>query len=77
MKKERFMIKDNRGASLIAVLVALSVVSILGVIISQLTVTNIQMKEAERQAKTIFYNAEAVMDDLTAGLNNSAQILGL
>ena len=72
MKKERFMIKDNRGASLIAVLVALSVVSILGVIISQLTVTNIQMKEAERQAKTIFYNAEAVMDDLTAGLNNYA-----
>ena len=72
MKKDRFMIKDNRGASLIAVLVTLAVVSILGVIISNLTVTNIQMKEAERQSKTIFYSAEAVMDDLTAGLNQYA-----
>lgn len=72
MKRDRFMIKDNKGASLIAVLVTLAVVSILGVIISNLTVTNIQMKEAERQSKKIFYDAEAIMDDLTAGLNNYA-----
>ena len=61
--------KNNKGASLIAVLVAISVVSIMGIIITQLTVTNIQMKEVERQAKTNFYDAEHIMDELTAGLN--------
>ncbi|MBR6478065.1 MAG: hypothetical protein IKS85_06425 [Lachnospiraceae bacterium] len=60
---------NNKGASLIAVLVAISVVSIMGIIITQLTVTNLQMKEVERQGKTNFYDAEHVMDDLTAGLN--------
>ena len=69
MGKQLFQKLNNKGASLIAVLVAISVVSIMGIIITQLTVTNLQMKEVERQGKTNFYDAEHVMDDLTAGLN--------
>lgn len=60
---------QNRGASLIAVITAIVFVSIIGVVITQLTITNIQMKEMEQQGKTNFYSAEEVMDDLVAGMN--------
>ncbi|MBR6152244.1 MAG: hypothetical protein IKQ25_13265 [Lachnospiraceae bacterium] len=72
MEKLWSLRKDNRGASLIAVLISLAVVSVMGIIIAQITVTNIQMKEVERQSKTNFYDAERVMDDLTSGLNGFA-----
>ncbi len=72
MDMRRFLKLNNRGASLIAVLVSLAVVSLMGIVIAQITVTNIQMKEVERQSKTNFYDAEHVMDDLTAGLNGIA-----
>ena len=64
--------EQNRGASLIAVLVAMIFVGILGMLIAQITITNIQLKEAERGSKSNFYSAETVMDDLTSGLNNKA-----
>jgi hypothetical protein len=44
----------------------------IGIIVTNLTITNIQMKEAERQTKHVFYEAEEVMDDLAAGLNRAA-----
>lgn len=72
MGKHKSLKLNNKGASLIAVLVAISVVSIMGIVITQLTITNLQMKEVERQGKTNFYDAEHVMDDLTAGLNGIA-----
>ncbi|MBE5863347.1 MAG: hypothetical protein E7295_10915 [Lachnospiraceae bacterium] len=74
MKKYLKLFKDNRGASLIAVLVSIAVVSVIGAVITQLTITNIQMKEIERQAKTNFYDAEHVMNDLAAGLNKMAAV---
>lgn len=64
--------KDNRGASLIAVLVAIAVVGVMGTVIMQLTVTNIQMKEVERQSKTNFYTAEQVLDMVVANVNEKA-----
>lgn len=70
---DRWTLKqNNKGASLIAVLVTIAVVGVMGIIISQITVTNIQMKEVERQGKTNFYDAEQVMDDLASGLNGVA-----
>lgn len=71
----RWSLKEqNRGASLIAVLVALVFVGIMGMIIAQITITNIQLKEAERGSKANFYSAEGIMDDLTSGLNNEASV---
>jgi len=64
--------KDNRGASLIAVLVAIAVVGVMGTVIMQLTVTNIQLKEVERQSKTNFYTAEEILDRVTANINEKA-----
>lgn len=70
---KRWSLKEqNRGASLMAVLVSMIFVGVIGMMIAQLTITNIQLKEAERASKVNFYSAEAVMDDLTSGLNNRA-----
>lgn len=71
--RNRWSLKgQNKGASLLAVLVALIFVGIIAVIIMNITITNIQMREIEESGKENFYSAEAVMDDLTAGLNNVA-----
>lgn len=72
MKSYRSLKGQNRGASLIAVVTAIVFVGIIGAVVTQLTVTNIQMKEMEQHGKTHFYSAEEVMDDLVSGLNVKA-----
>ena len=52
---------ENRGASLLAVLIVLVVVSAIAVVITKVTITNIQMKEVERGTKKNFYSAESVI----------------
>lgn len=69
MSKGESLKKDNRGASLLAVLVVLITVTAIAVIITKLTITNIQMKEVERGTKKNFYSAESVMDELYAGVS--------
>ena len=59
--------RDNRGASLLAVLILMVVVSAIAVVITKITIVNIQMKEVERGTKKNFYSAESVMDALHAG----------
>ena len=59
--------RDNRGASLLAVLILMVVVSAIAVVITKITIVNIQMKEVERGTKKNFYSADAVMDDLRTG----------
>ena len=54
--------RDNRGASLLAVLILMVVVSAIAVVITKITIVNIQMKEVERGTKKNFYSADAVMD---------------
>ena len=46
---------ENRGASLLAVLIVLVVVSVIAVVITKVTITNIQMKEVERGTKKNFF----------------------
>ncbi len=72
MKNKWSLKGQNRGASLIAVLVTIMFVSLIGVVISQITITNIQMKEVEQRGKTNFYDAEKYLDDLAAGMNTKA-----
>lgn len=45
--------QDNRGASLLAVLVLMVVVSLIAVVITKITIVNIEMKEVERGTKKI------------------------
>ena len=74
MKKRWSLKGQNRGASLIAVLAAISFVCIIGIVVSQITITNIQMKQMEQMGKENFYDAEKVLDDLAAGLNSKAAV---
>ena len=69
MKNTLFSKLNDEGASLIAVLVAIVVVGVMGSIVMQLTVTNLQMKEIERQTKKNFYSAEEFMGYLTNQIN--------
>lgn len=64
--------KQNTGASLIAVVIALVVVGIIGMLIAQLTITNIHMKEVESSSKKNFYKTEKCMDEIQVKLNEFA-----
>lgn len=72
MKKNSFP-KDDRGASLLAVLILMVVVSAIAVVITKITIVNIQMKEVERGTKKNFYSADAIMDDLRTGAREQAE----
>ena len=69
MNQKRWSKLNNRGASLIAVLVAIVVVGVMGSVVMQLTITNLQMKEVERQSKRSFYSAEDFMGYFTNQIN--------
>lgn len=57
MKGNRFK-QDNRGASLLAVLVLMVVVSLIAVVITKITIVNIEMKwnAARRKISTVRMN---------------------
>jgi len=58
----------NKGSAIITVIVAVALVSVLGTILLYMTYTGFQMKLIERQSKSNFYNAEAVMSEIRTGL---------
>ncbi|SHJ61578.1 hypothetical protein SAMN02745136_00555 [Anaerocolumna jejuensis DSM 15929] len=60
--------KNNRGSALLLVIIAVCFIAILGSLILSLTMTNIQMKHIDYQAKENFYETEAVLEELHAGL---------
>lgn len=64
--------KQNSGASLLAVVIALAFVMTIGGIVLNLTLTNIQMREAELSGKKNFYSAEEVLDEIAAACNDAA-----
>lgn len=74
MKRFRSVLKGNTGASLIAIVIAILFITAIGGIITQITITNIRMKEIESSGKKNFYSAETVVDDFSTGLNNMASI---
>lgn len=54
-------------------MILLVVVSAIAVVITKITIVNIQMKEVERGTKKNFYSADAVMDDLRTGARQQAE----
>lgn len=60
--------KNNRGSSLVTVLAALALISILVVTVLSLTTVNYQMKLTDQQAKKSFYSAETALDEVRMGL---------
>ena len=67
MREKLSLKNENRGASLLAVLILLVVISAIAVVITKFTIVNIQMKEVERGSKKNFYTADEVLDNLHTG----------
>ena len=72
MRKVLSLKGNNDGASLLAVIVALIFVGVLGIVITNITIMNIQMKEVEQSGKKNFYNAESVVNTVKSGLSDKA-----
>lgn len=58
----------KRGESLVAVLVAMAVISIFGIAAMYIANTNLRMKQVNNKSKNNFYTSESVLNDVTAGL---------
>lgn len=59
---------NNRGASLIMVVIAFAFVMVLGSIIVRSVLINMEMKTVDRKSKYNFYTAEAALDEIRVGL---------
>ncbi len=64
--------KDNRGAGIVMVLVAIALVMILVSVLMSISLVNFQMKATEKRSKANFYSAEIAMDQIHVGLEELA-----
>lgn len=73
VKKSRYFLKgDDRGASLIAVIVAVVFVLIITTITLEVTTANIRMRDIEVSGKENFYSAEQYMDEVMRAMADIA-----
>lgn len=66
--KNRQLHKDNRGSTLVVVIVAMFLLCTLATIILYTTYVNYTIKTTELRSTNNFYTAEAVMEEIKAGL---------
>lgn len=60
--------KDNKGSTLIIVVICIAFLVVLGTLLLSLTISNLQMKNIEQKSKANFYQAETALDEIKAGL---------
>ncbi len=68
MKKIKKLTHDNRGMTLVTVIVAIGFVATLVGILLMTTLVNFKMKAVNTRGKDTFYSAEQVVDEITIGL---------
>ncbi len=68
-KKRIACIKNNRGSGIVSVLVAMFFLTILGITVSFMAYTGMQIKVNERRGVTNFYTAAQLMDEITVGFH--------
>ena len=61
-------LRDNRGSTLVLVLVVLAIVGIFATIALAISLNNYQMKTTDAKTSDSFYSAEEIMDQIRAGL---------
>ena len=61
-------IRNDKGSSIIMVMIALAFVGVLATILVYLAYYNFLMKSTDRNAKTNFYTAESALDEINLGL---------
>ena len=64
--------RDNRGAAIVMVIVALAFIGILGVTIMWISLSNYRMKVTDQSNKQGFYTAESVLEQIKIGLQGDA-----
>ena len=68
MRKRCGVLKDNRGSTLLMVIICIAFISILCSLLLSLTVSNIQMKAMNYQAQANFYQTEEILEKIKMGL---------
>lgn len=66
--------RDNRGSTLLVVIMAMLMLGILGTVSLYTTYVNFKVKITERKATNNFYTAEMVMEEIKAGLEKDVSI---
>lgn len=69
MRKQKSFKNENKGSALIAVLIILTFVSVIALIITKITIANVEMKEVQSSTRKNFYNTEDIMDKMKSGLS--------
>lgn len=64
----RKRMKDNRGFSLITVILAVAFIAILGLLVLYLALQNFRMKGNRYKGKDSFYTAEQALEEIRMGL---------
>lgn len=71
--KERRMIKlNNTGSTILLVIIAMAFIGILASLVLSISVTNLQIKSVDQNAKANFYSAEKALDEIKTGLEELA-----
>lgn len=70
---ERFYKRHSRGSSLVFVIIAVAFVGILGSILLNVTLINVETKGTDRTVKKSFYSTESVMDKLHISMENISE----
>ncbi len=70
MKRKNNWIKDNRGAALVSIMIAVAFISILASAILYMSYSNYQMKLVNYQSKVNFYGTEKDMTEVSTIIRN-------
>ncbi len=70
MKKNNWM-KDNRGAALVSIMIAVAFISILASALLYMSYSNFQMKLVNYQSKVNFYGTEKDMTEVSTAIRNN------
>ncbi len=63
---------DKRGSSLVLVLISMTFMTLLGLTVIAMTITNIRLKAAQKSSQVNFYNTDNVLDTIAAGIQNAS-----
>lgn len=74
MRGRRRRKKDNRGVSLVMVISTVALVSVLVLVVLSVSLMNMQMKAVYKGSVDNFYDAEAAMDEIRAGLQQEVSL---
>lgn len=68
--KRRKFIWDNQGSTMVIVLVAIALISVLASVLMAMSYMNYSMKVTELNSKKNMYTAETILDQINVGLQN-------